>query len=293
VDEILDGRDVGDSEDQSCSVDGVGERPRQEELPPFLELARQLQVLLAERSATLDCLLDVVVRKEEVQGRLAIPGAPTDARPTAILPPSDSPRGARRSALAHGREWPRLPRCGKVEESVEYFQLAVFKGTYRYKIDPKGRLPVPAAFRRHMTAAGAEGLVVTPLDQCLAAYPPEEWARLEAQLAALPAFSRPVKTLSRLLASRAVDCALDVQGRILLPPALRQAANLTREAVLVGVLNRIEVWEPEAWAGFLRESERVLDDVSLEVQWPVPPAPPAVTGSSPSRGARPQAKPKR
>jgi len=176
---------------------------------------------------------------------------------------------------------------------VEYFQLAVFKGTYRHKIDPKGRLPVPAAFRRLMAEAGAGGLVVTPLDQCLAAYPPEEWSRLEAQLAALPAFSRPVKTLSRLLASRAVDCALDVQGRILLPPALRQAARLAREAVLVGVLNRIEVWEPEAWASFVRESERVLDDVSLEVQWPVPPAPPGAASPPSRRGARPQAKPSR
>jgi MraZ protein len=180
-----------------------------------------------------------------------------------------------------------------VEESVEYFQLAVFKGTYRHKIDPKGRLPVPAAFRRLLAAAGAERLVLTPLDQCLAAYPPEEWSRLEGQLAALPAFSRPVKTLSRLLASRAVDCALDVQGRILLPPALRQAAHLTREAVLVGVLNRIELWEPDAWSSFLRESERVLDDVSLEVQWPVPPVAPVVAGSSQPRSPRPQAKPSR
>jgi len=169
----------------------------------------------------------------------------------------------------------------------------VFKGTYRHKIDPKGRLPVPAAFRRLMTAAGADGLVVTLLDQCLAAYPPEEWARLEAQFAALPAFSRPVKTLSRLLASRATDCALDVQGRILLPPALRQAARLTREAVVVGVLNRIEVWEPEAWSTFLRESERVLDDVSLEVQWPVSPAPPEAAPAPAHGAARPQAKPKR
>ena len=111
--------------------------------------------------------------------------------------------------------------CGKVEESVEYFQLAVFKGTYHHRIDPKGRLPVPAAFRRALAEQGAGAVVVTLLDQCLAVYPPAEWARLEAQLASLPAFSRPVKALTRLLASRAGDCELDVQGRILLPPALR------------------------------------------------------------------------
>ena len=156
----------------------------------------------------------------------------------------------------------------------------MFKGTYRYKIDPKGRLPVPAPFRKSLVQGGATTLVVTLLDQCLAAYPPAEWERLEAQLAALPAFSKPVKALSRLLTSRASDCEIDIQGRILLPASLRAAAGLGREAVVIGVLNRIEVWAPEPWDSFLRDSERILDDVSLDVEWPVPPP-------------RPQAKPNR
>lgn len=185
--------------------------------------------------------------------------------------------------------------CGKVEESVEYFQPAVFKGTYRHRIDPKGRLPVPAAFRRLLR--DERRVVVTLLDQCLAAYPPEEWARLEAQLGTLPAFSRPVKALTRLLASRAADCEIDVQGRILLPPALRDAAGLSRDAVVVGVLNRFEVWSPDAWDSFVRESESLLDDVSLDIQWPVPPATPMGPASPPSDPppdrAHPQAKPSR
>jgi MraZ protein len=156
----------------------------------------------------------------------------------------------------------------------------VFKGTYRYKIDPKGRLPVPAPFRKALAQGGATTLVATVLDQCLAIYAPAEWERLEAQLSALPAFSKPVKALSRLLASRASDCEMDVQGRIRLPATLRSAAGLGREAVVLGVLNRIEVWAPEAWETFLRESERILDDVSLDVEWPVAPT-------------RPQAKPNR
>ena len=69
----------------------------------------------------------------------------------------------------------------------------MFKGTYHHRIDPKGRLPVPSAFRHALADKGAGTLVVTLLDQCLAAWPPTEWARLEAQLAALPAFSKPVK----------------------------------------------------------------------------------------------------
>ncbi len=184
-----------------------------------------------------------------------------------------------------------------MEESVEYSQAAVFKGTYRHRIDAKGRLPVPAAFRRSLGDQGH--VVVTLLDQCLAAYSPSEWAKLEGQLAALPAFSKPVKALTRLVASRAADCEIDVQGRILLPPGLRSAAGLGRDAVVIGVLNRFEVWAPESWDTFVRESERLLDDVSLDIQWPPPPAGPAGPGPTapdsppraPSGSDDPQAKP--
>jgi MraZ protein len=149
----------------------------------------------------------------------------------------------------------------------------VFKGTYRHRIDPKGRLPVPAAFRRALGESRAGTVVVTLLDQCLAAYPPEDWARLEQQLAALPPFSGPAKAVTRLVASRAVDCALDVQGRILLPPGLRAAAGLGREAVVIGVLNRFEIWAPGRWDSFLADSERLLEDATLGVEWPPSPKP--------------------
>jgi MraZ protein len=167
----------------------------------------------------------------------------------------------------------------------------LFKGTYRHRIDAKGRLPVPAAFRRLLAQSGTSAVVVTVLDQCLAAYPTHEWSRLESQLVALPPFSAPVKALSRRLASHAMDCPLDVQGRILLPAALRASAKLAREAVVAGVLNRFEIWEPEAWAAFLAESERVLDDASLDVQWPPGALPDVPPGPRPT--PRPQGKPNR
>jgi MraZ protein len=170
----------------------------------------------------------------------------------------------------------------------------VFKGTYQHRIDPKGRLPIPAAFRRAL--GDAPSVVATVLDQCLAVYPTSEWERLEAQLVALPAFSKSVKALTRLLTSRAADCEIDVQGRILLPLPLRQAAGLERDATVIGVLNRFEVWSPAVWNGFVRDSERLLDDVSLDVQWPLPPAPappaPAEPSGTPAAGGDPQAKPK-
>jgi MraZ protein len=164
----------------------------------------------------------------------------------------------------------------------------VFKGTYRHRIDPKGRVPVPAAFRRGLDDK-APAVVLAPLDQCLAAYPPGEWLRVEEQLRALPTFSKPAKALTRLLTSRAIDCELDGQGRILLPAALRAAAGLDREALVIGVLNRFELWAPDRWDAFVNESERLLEDATLDVPWP--------TSPSPSREAvrqnDPQEKPKR
>ena len=167
----------------------------------------------------------------------------------------------------------------------------MFKGSYRHRIDAKGRLPVPAAFRRLLAEGGARTVVVTVLDQCLAVYPAQEWSRVESRLVALPPFSAPVKALSRLLSSRAVDCDLDVQGRILLPAPLRASAKLDREAVVAGVLNRFEIWEPEAWAVFLADSERLLDDASLEIRWPLPAVPDPAPPSRPR--LRPQGKPSR
>ncbi len=157
---------------------------------------------------------------------------------------------------------------------MEYFYLAVFKGTYRHRIDPKGRLPVPAAFRRTLAGEGVSSLVVTLLDQCLAAYPPGEWARLEAQLRRSPPSagrSRPSPACSSAAPRTAISTRRDASCC----PCCCADAGLAQDVVVVGVLNRFEVWAPDAWEAFLRDSERLLDDVTLDVQWPLPPAVPS------------------
>jgi MraZ protein len=139
----------------------------------------------------------------------------------------------------------------------------MFKGSYEYRIDAKGRLPVPAAFRRLLEHEGQTTLVATALDQCLGVYTSAEWSRLERQLISMPSFEKSAKALTRRLASQAADCAIDQQGRILLPPILRRATGLEKAVVIVGVLNRFEIWAPDAWARFLQESEHLLDGVAL------------------------------
>jgi len=111
---------------------------------------------------------------------------------------------------------------------------------------------------------------VTVLDECLAAYPPSEWDVVAQRLREMPSFGKQARALSRVLASQACDCELDRQGRILLPAPLRKAAGLEKEAMVVGVLERIEIWAPERWERFLGDAERLLDDVTLEIPWPLP-----------------------
>lgn len=138
---------------------------------------------------------------------------------------------------------------------------------------------MPAAFRRLLASEPSSGLVLTALDQCLAAYPRNEWATVAHRLRALPSFNKSVKAITRLLASRAVDCDLDSQGRILIPPMLRETASLETEAVIVGVLDRFELWAPPVWDAFIKESERWLEQEESELPWPpaTTPVPPSST----------------
>ena len=156
---------------------------------------------------------------------------------------------------------------------MEYSQPTVFKGTYRHRVDPKGRLPVPAAFRRALADAKSARVVMTQFDQCLAAYPPDEWARLEEQLAQLPPFSATTKALTRVRGQPRRGLRPGRAGTGPRAPRPAAAAGLGREAIVVGVLNRFEVWAPERWDAFVADAERALDDASLGVEWPPSPKP--------------------
>ena len=123
----------------------------------------------------------------------------------------------------------------------------MFRGRFYYQIDAKGRLSVPSKFREVLSSNYDERLIVTNFDQCLWAYPFPEWQELERKVAALPQFREEVKALQRVFISAAVECPIDKQGRILLPPTLREYAALDKEAVIVGMTKRIEIWSRDRW----------------------------------------------
>jgi len=125
----------------------------------------------------------------------------------------------------------------------------VFRGRYEHQLDPKGRLALPAAFRRVLAQSHESTLVITAhiSSPCLAAYPVPEWEQFELRLSQLPQFDRNVMLLRRLYVGSAMDCPIDRQGRVLIPPVLRAHAELEREAYWVGGMKTLEIWSKAAW----------------------------------------------
>lgn len=112
----------------------------------------------------------------------------------------------------------------------------------------KGRISVPSKFREILRETyGEETLIVTNFDRCLAAYPVKEWNKIENKVAELPQFRHDVISFLRYLMGGAVDCPIDKQGRILVPPSLRSHAGIKKDVALIGTLNRFEIWSKEIW----------------------------------------------
>ncbi|MEA3339215.1 MAG: division/cell wall cluster transcriptional repressor MraZ [Chloroflexota bacterium] len=120
----------------------------------------------------------------------------------------------------------------------------MFLGEFVHTIDEKGRLTVPAKFRDDL----ATGLVVTRgIDRCLAIYPLEEWEQLAEKVSTLPMTDRSARAFRRLVFAGASDAIPDKQGRVLIPPNLREYAGLDGEVIVTGLYAYIEVWNPDAW----------------------------------------------
>jgi MraZ protein len=125
----------------------------------------------------------------------------------------------------------------------------MFRGSFEHSVDSKGRVSVPSKFR-DILADRYDGRLVLALDydQCLTVYPLEEWEKLEEKIRNLPMMQKEVKDFMRFFFSSATECELDKQGRILMPPQLRERAGINKTVVVVGIINKIEIWDEKAWA---------------------------------------------
>jgi transcriptional regulator MraZ len=126
----------------------------------------------------------------------------------------------------------------------------VFTGEFRHSIDAKGRVAVPARFRAEL-ATGAH--VARWMDNCLAIFPNQAWQRLADRVSEQRYADAEARGFSRFLFSGAFEVELDAQGRVVLPASLRDFASLKGDAVVVGALDHIELWEPTRWAAAIAD----------------------------------------
>ena len=126
-------------------------------------------------------------------------------------------------------------------------------GEFRHALDERARVAVPIRFRPRL----AQGATLARwLDGCLAVFPVDTWEDLAGRLASLPLTNPRAREFARFMSSGAVEVELDRQGRLLIPGYLREYAGLgTGEVVVVGALNRLEIWAPDRWTPYRSQIE--------------------------------------
>ncbi|MEI8345260.1 MAG: division/cell wall cluster transcriptional repressor MraZ, partial [Candidatus Omnitrophota bacterium] len=159
-------------------------------------------------------------------------------------------------------------------------------GEHEHSIDRKGRLIIPSKFREVFKENYVERFFVTRgLDTCLFVFPEDEWRKQESRFKGLSIASSQARQFNRIFFSGACEVTCDKQGRILVPQYLKDYANIKRDVMIVGVSNRIEIWDKEGWARFYantRDSfEKIAENIFGQVE-AVLPMPPPVSGREPS-----------
>ena len=138
----------------------------------------------------------------------------------------------------------------------------MFLGTHTPRLDDKGRMILPAKFREKLAA----GLVMTRgQERCLYVFPMNEFERIAAAMNTTPVTSRAVRDYQRVLLSGASDEIPDKQGRVTIPPLLREYAGLSKECTVIGAGNRVEIWDTQAWNDYLAGAEQPFSEQAEEV----------------------------
>lgn len=135
-------------------------------------------------------------------------------------------------------------------------------GEYEHSIDTKGRIAMPAKLREGL---GGKFIITKGLDGCLFVYAMDEWQRVEQKLASLPMSRKTARDFTRFLFGGACEGECDKQGRVLLPASLRRYAGLEREAVIVGVGSRAEIWAATKWQQYNEESAEDVNELAEQL----------------------------
>lgn len=158
--------------------------------------------------------------------------------------------------MKSGKKWCNVVDCGILLVTQTFYGFScfsrrrtVFRGVTGINIDLKGRIVMPSRYRERLQHMSDSNIVLTidTEERCLLLYPLEVWEDIESKLAALPSFNVAARRIQRLLIGHATETEIDGQGRILLPPLLREYAELDKKAVLIGQGKKFELWDENHW----------------------------------------------
>jgi len=144
--------------------------------------------------------------------------------------------------------------------------MSSFKGSYEYSVDSKGRINIPAKLRKYVSPDANDTFVTTRgFEQCLFVYPLDEWNKLEQSIRQLSASNPKDRFFTRTLLQYATECQLDGQARITIPKELLQFALIESEVLILGVLERMELWNPKVFQKYLGSQADTYENVAQTV----------------------------
>lgn len=131
-------------------------------------------------------------------------------------------------------------------------------GEYNHSIDDKLRLIIPSKFREEL---GEKVIITRGLENCLFIYSEKEWQKVVSKLNSLPFTKKDARSFTRMFLSGATDVEFDKQGRIKITKSLCEYANLSKDCVVIGVNDRLEVWSKENWDNYFNENSENMSEV--------------------------------
>ena len=146
--------------------------------------------------------------------------------------------------------------------------MSFFKGRETYSVDDKGRVAIPAKMRKSLAPEANDTFVVTrgpDEDPCIYAYPLDEWKKMEEQLVELNQYNDRDRFFIRTLLYWADELALDKQHRIMIPKALTEFAGIDRNALIIGAMDHLEIWNPEVFESYLNKRNESYSQVAEAV----------------------------
>ncbi|MBI2625009.1 MAG: division/cell wall cluster transcriptional repressor MraZ [Candidatus Nealsonbacteria bacterium] len=139
----------------------------------------------------------------------------------------------------------------------------MFIGEYQYSIDTKKRLSIPAKFRQEL---GRKAIITRGIENCLVIYTAESWEKLAQKLDSLPSSQADARGFSRLILTGAVEAELDKLGRVLIPDFLKEYAQLKKDVAVLGLSNRIEIWDSKIWEDYRKKTEVAVGDIAEKLK---------------------------